>query len=82
MSALTDPVLRGKKDPTADYLNNFVITSGGEEIKQKLKKMFDWNGETPVATVGIHIDDIGEIKPAELFICGAKEVGRIAANTM
>ena len=83
MSAMTDPVLQGKKDPTPDYLKkDFVITGGGEEVEQKLKDMCNWNGETPVAAVGIHIGDNKNIIQAELFICGVKEVGRIAASTL
>lgn len=35
MSALTDPVLRGKKDPTQDYLKDFNIIGGGEEVRQR-----------------------------------------------
>lgn len=82
MSTLTDPVLRGKKDPTQDYLKDFLITGGGEEVEQKLKDVCNWNGETPVAAVGIHIGDNKNIIQAELFVCGVKEVGRIAANTL
>ena len=78
MSALTDPVLRGMKDPTQDYLKDFVITGEGEEVEQKLKDVYSWNIETPVALVGIHIGDNGQIIQAKLIICGVKEVGRIA----
>ena len=80
MYTLTDPVLRGKKDPSQDYLNNFIIKGGSKVIEQKLKEMCGWNGETPVAAVGIHIGDTGEVNQAELFVCGVKEAGRVAAN--
>ena len=82
MYTLTDPVLQGKKDPSQDYLNNFVIKGGGEVIEQKLKEMCDWNGETPVAAVGIHIEDAGEVNQAELFVFGVKEAGRVATNML
>ena len=35
MSALTDPVLRGKKDHTQDYLKDFNIIGVGEEVRQR-----------------------------------------------
>ena len=71
MSALTDPVLRGKKDPTQDFLQDFHIIGGGEEVRQSLKDAYSCRG-------GWHqLQDNGEIIEAELFIYDVKEVDRI-----
>ena len=57
MSALTDPVLRGKKDPTQDYLEDFNIIGGGEEVRQRD------NGE--IIQAELSICDIKEVDRIE-----------------
>ena len=57
MSALTDPVLRGKKDPTQDYLQDFNIIGGGEEVRQRD------NGE--IIQAELSICDIKEVDRIE-----------------
>ena len=73
MSALTDPVPRGKKDPSQDFLQDFDIIGGGE-VRQRLKD------GTAVEAAGIHFRDNGEIIQAELFICDVKEVDSIETD--
>jgi hypothetical protein len=81
MTTLTDRVLRGSKDPDADFLKNFIIRGGGDVIEDKLKEQ-GWNGETPVASVGIHVGEDGGITDTEIFLMGSKEVGRVSSNTL
>ena len=61
MSALTDS--------TQDYLKDFNIIGGGEEVRQRLKDMYSCRSR-----------DNGEIIQAELFICDIKEVDRIETD--
>ena len=81
MTTLTDRVLRGSKDPDYDFLKNYIVRSGGDVIEDKLKEQ-GWDGLVPVASVGIHVGEDGSITDTEIFLMGAKEVGRVSSNTL
>ena len=81
MTTLSDPILAGKKIPSVEFLKEYVITGGSEQVEGKLKEL-GWSGETPVASFGIHIDNTGNITDTQIIICGITEVGRISANTL
>ena len=36
----------------------------------------------PVASVGIHVGEDGSITDTEIFLMGAKEVGRVSSNSL
>jgi hypothetical protein len=80
MTTLQDSILKGRKDPSVEYLRDFFISGGSEVVEEKLKAG-GWTGKTPVASVGIHISG-GSIVDTEIFISGPKEVGRISARLL
>ena len=80
MTTLSEPIMSGKKNPPEDFMKDYVITGGSEQVEEKLKQ-FGWTGESPVAAIGIHIDN-GVIVNGQVFVSGFKEVGRITANTL
>ena len=70
MSALTDPVLRGKKDHTQDYLQDFNIIGVGEEVRQRD------NGE--IIQAELFICDVKEVDRIETDHDEGKAGGNVA----
>ena len=77
MTTLSDPILAGKTDPSTEFLKDYTISGGLQEVEDKVKEL-GWLGDSPVATVAIYFQD-GEVNEAQIFTMGIKEVGRISA---
>ena len=60
MSVLTDAVLRSSEEPTEDAIRSWIISGGSEVVQEKLKAR-GWDGETLVASLGLHLDQEGNI---------------------
>jgi hypothetical protein len=80
MTTLTDEILSGRSEPTLAFLKDYTITGGSEQVEERLKAL-GWDGKTPVASVGIHIED-GMISDMQVFVFGNYDGGHISARML
>ena len=80
MTALDEPILRGRGNPTPAFLKDFTITGGSDVLEARLKEL-GWQGRTPVASVALHIEE-GNIVDTQIFLTGNKEVGKVSAEML
>ena len=80
MTALNEPILRGRGSPTPDFMKDFTITGGSDVLEAKLKEL-GWQGRTPMASVALHIEE-GNIVDTQIFLTGTKEVGKVSAEML
>ena len=80
MTTLSEPILASRGNPDRGFWNDYIVTGGSDVIEEKIKAM-GWTGRSPVATVGLHVED-GAITDTQLFLSGTRLGDRIGADLM
>ena len=80
MTTLDDQVLKECNVPPEEFMANYIIPGGSEIVDHRLRQ-FGWDGVTPTAALGLHVEE-GKITGYQIFLMGSKEIGRMLASTL
>ena len=75
------PVFSGNNPLTGTSIWNHRVNGGSEAIKDGLKRMYNWDGSSAVATIAGKVDEEGTVEEWQLHVFGKTKGAKMDAST-